>query len=77
MAEMCVALPGRVVWIGERSATSIPARIDVGSHEAPADLAMVPQAEVGDYVIAHSGFAIRLVETTTAEQVRAQLGITD
>ena len=74
---MCVTLPGRVVWIGDRSETSIPARIDVGNREAPADLAMVPEAEVGDYVIAHSGFAIKLVDIRTAQDVRGQLGIAD
>jgi len=74
---MCVAVPARVVWIGARSDTSIAARIDLGGHEAAADLAMVPEAGVGDYVIAHSGYAIRIVDAASAEKLRTQLGIAD
>lgn len=58
---MCVALPGEVIWIGPAACRSRPARIRVGSEEYEVDLMMVPEAGVGDHVVAHSGFAIRLV----------------
>ena len=72
---MCVALPGKVVWIGDRSETSIPGRLDLADRQTDVDLAMVPDVQLGDYVIAHSGYAIRIVEASTAEEVRDQLGI--
>lgn len=58
---MCVAIPGRIVSIGERSGPSIPATAVFGDVERDIDLAMVPDAEVGDHVIVHSGYAIRVV----------------
>lgn len=58
---MCVAIPGRIVSIGERSGPSIPARAAFGEIERDVNLAMVPEAKVGDQVITHSGYAIRLV----------------
>lgn len=58
---MCVAVPGRIVSIGERSGPSIPARVVFGEVERDVDLAMVPEAKIGDQVIAHSGYAIRIV----------------
>lgn len=58
---MCVAIPGRIVSIGERSGPSIPARVIFGEVERDIDLAMVPEAGVGDLVIVHSGYAIRVV----------------
>lgn len=58
---MCVAVPGRVVSIGERSGPSIPARVAFGEVERDIDLAMVPEASVGDHVITHSGYAVRVV----------------
>lgn len=72
---MCVALPGKVVWIGDRSETSTPGRLDLGDREADVDLVMVPDVQMGDYVIAHSGYAIRIVDTSSAKEVRGQLGI--
>ncbi len=72
---MCVAIPGKVIWIGDRSETSIPALLDLGSHETSADLIMVPNAEVGDFVVAHSGYAVRMFDREGAEALRTQLGM--
>ena len=58
---MCVAIPGRIVSIGEQTGPSIPATVVIGEVERDVDLAMVPEAVVGDRVIVHSGYAIRLV----------------
>ncbi len=56
---MCVAVPGRIVEIGERSPASVPARVDFGDRTLDIDLVMLPDAEPGDWIIAHSGYAIR------------------
>ena len=72
---MCVALPGRVTWIGATDAISIPARVDIGDREVAVDLAMTPEAGVGDYVVTHSGLAIRIVSHREAHEVRGSLGV--
>ena len=64
---MCVAVPGRVVSISEGQAPSRPAQVVFGGgqpHEV--DLAMLPDVGVGDYVIVHSGFAIKTVTPQSA-----------
>jgi hydrogenase expression/formation protein HypC len=68
---MCVAIPGRIVSVGERSAGSVPACLRFGDTERIVDLAMVPEAGVGDYVIVHSGFAIRVIPEAEALRVAA------
>lgn len=65
---MCVALPGRVEWIGHRDGASIPGRIRVGKALAEVDFILLPEVVVGDYVVAHSGYAVATVpEETVAE----------
>lgn len=73
---MCVAAPGRIVSIGKRSDASIPATVRIGEHTQAVDLVMLPQAEVGDYVVTHSGFGIRVVNSEDALLVLRDLGFT-
>lgn len=64
---MCVAIPGRVIAISKGPGPSRPAEVVFGDDETrEIDLAMVPAAEVGDYVITHSGFAISVISETAA-----------
>jgi len=63
---MCVAIPCRIESLDDDS-DARPARVSLpdGSMR-DVDLVLVPEAEVGDYVIAHSGFAISLVSESAA-----------
>ncbi|MEE8375785.1 MAG: HypC/HybG/HupF family hydrogenase formation chaperone [Acidimicrobiia bacterium] len=71
---MCLALPGRIEWIGKGSTSSIPATVSFGERTRDVDLVMVPEAKVGDSVIVHSGYAIRIV---SAEDVARILELVD
>jgi hydrogenase expression/formation protein HypC len=70
---MCVALPGRVEWIGQRSAISIPGRVLLGDSRLDVDLLLVPAAAIGDHVIVHSGYAISIVPSDAAAESLALL----
>lgn len=72
---MCVSIPARVVSIEERSGTSIPASVLVGDAEFRVDLGLVPEADVGDYVVIHSGYAISIIPWARAEETIAMLGL--
>lgn len=84
---MCLGIPGRVVSID--GAGSFPmAVVDFGGLRREACLAYVPEANVGDFVIVHVGFAIgrldedearRTLEVLRAmpEAVAAELGTTE
>lgn len=64
---MCLAVPGRVVMIDESRPLSRPGEVVFGTGEPrPVDLVMVPEAGVGDFVIVHSGFAIRRIAEEAA-----------
>jgi len=58
---MCLAIPGRIVEISEGSGLERVGIINSDGVQREINLGMVPDAAVGDSVITHSGFAIRIV----------------
>ena len=73
---MCLAVPGKVVEIlGEGDLRM--GRVDFSGVTRQACLAYVPEAQVGDYVLVHVGFALsRVDEQAAIETLRtlAELG---
>ena len=57
---MCVAIPGQVEQILERTEFSVPALVRFPNGSQRIDLVLVPDATVGDHIIAHSGYAVSL-----------------
>jgi hydrogenase expression/formation protein HypC len=70
---MCVAVPAQILWIGEGDDTSVAGRVEAAGKEMTVDLVMVPGAAVGDYVITHAGYAIRVVPSAEALEARRLL----
>ena len=65
---MCLAIPGKILTTeGEEMLRS--ARVDFGGVVREVNLAYVPEANVGDYVIVHVGFAISKVDEDEAQRV--------
>jgi len=64
---MCLAIPGKVVSIEQTNGLRL-GRIEFGGIVRQASLDFVPEAEVGDYVMVHVGFAISLVDAEEAER---------
>lgn len=58
---MCLAIPGRIVEIYAGEGLDHTGIIDSNGVRREVNLGMVPKATVGDSVITHSGFAIRIV----------------
>lgn len=56
---MCLALPARIVAIEEGAGLERLGRIVVDGVERDVNLALVPEAVVGDYIVTHAGFALR------------------
>jgi hydrogenase expression/formation protein HypC len=65
---MCVAIPARVISLGDAIAGSTPGKVDVLGVERDVDLVMVPSVGVGDYVVVHSGYAIGLIPEAHARE---------
>ena len=55
---MCLAVPGRIDSISDETPLTRRGQVDFGGVLTEINLAFVPEAGVGDYVLAHVGFAI-------------------
>jgi hydrogenase expression/formation protein HypC len=64
---MCLAIPGKVVSVEENSGMRT-GRVQFGGIVRQASLDFVPEAEVGDYVMVHVGYAISRVDAAEAER---------
>ncbi len=64
---MCLAIPGKIEEItGQLDETFRLARVDFGGIKKEVNLAMLPEAQVGDYVMVHVGVAISIVDEEEA-----------
>ena len=65
---MCLAVPGKIISVtGEDLARQ--ARVDFGGILKEVNLAYVPEAQIGEYVLVHVGFAISVVDEEEAGKV--------
>jgi len=62
---MCLAIPGKVLQKENREGALI-GRVDFGGITREVQLDFVPEAEVGDYVIVHVGFALSRLDAQEA-----------
>jgi hydrogenase expression/formation protein HypC len=63
---MCLAVPGQVVSIEDDPMRT--AIVSFAGVTKSVSLAMVPEAQVGDYVIVHVGFAISKLDEEAARR---------
>ena len=61
---MCLAVPMQILEIKDDGM----ARVTAMGAERDAALDLTPQAQVGDYVLVHAGFAIEIVDQQYAEE---------
>jgi hydrogenase expression/formation protein HypC len=66
---MCLGVPGQVLTIDGQDPLSRTGRVRFGGITKKVNLAYLPEARVGDYVIVHVGFAISRVDEKEAMQV--------
>ncbi|OFW53198.1 MAG: hypothetical protein A2V75_01840 [Actinobacteria bacterium RBG_16_70_17] len=70
---MCLALPGKVTSIEgegmERSAT-----VEVGGQTRHVSLALLPEAEVGQWVLFQTGYALQVLPEDEVEQLLELIG---
>lgn len=64
---MCLAIPALLVEKREHD----QAVVDLGGIRKPVSTALVPEAQVGDYVIVHVGHAIGIVDPEEAQKTLA------
>jgi len=70
---MCLAVPGKIVSIDDDDPLLRRGRVDFAGVVKQVNLAYVPEAQIGDYVLVHVGFAINTIDENEARQVFAYL----
>lgn len=66
---MCLAVPGKVVSIKDEDPLLRMGTVDFGGIRKDINLSFVPDAEVGDYVLVHVGFALNTIDEREADRV--------
>jgi hydrogenase expression/formation protein HypC len=66
---MCLAVPGKITSIAGDDPLVRTGKVDFGGIFKEVSLAYVPEAQIGDYVIVHVGFAISRVDQEEAQKV--------
>ena len=69
---MCLGVPGRIISLCEGELRT--GKVDFGGVSKDVCLAFVPEAQIGDHVIVHVGFAISRIDE---EQARTTLEYLD
>ncbi|WP_428821253.1 HypC/HybG/HupF family hydrogenase formation chaperone [Microbulbifer sp. MCCC 1A16149] len=66
---MCLGIPGLVEEILNSEPLERSARVRFGGISKEINIAFVPTAAIGDYVIVHVGFAISVINESEAKRV--------
>jgi len=64
---MCLAIPGKILEIYDHDGT-LMSKVDFGGVQQEVCLATTPEAQVGQYVIVHAGFALNLLSAEEAQE---------
>ena len=65
---MCLAIPGKIVSIEGTDPVLRCGKVNFGGILKQINLAYVPEAKIGDYVLVHVGFAISTVDEAEARE---------
>lgn len=65
---MCLGIPGKVISVEDNPLGIRMGKVSFGGIVKEVCLAYTPEAQVGDYVIVHVGFAISRLDEEEAQQ---------
>ncbi len=66
---MCLAVPGKIMSIEGTDSVFRSGKVNFAGIIKNVNLAYVPEAKVGDYVLVHVGFAISTIDEAEAQEV--------
>lgn len=69
---MCLAVPGKILETEDRDGNRI-AKVQFGGISRQVFLNFVPEAQVGDYVMVHVGFALSRIDAEEAARTLRML----
>ena len=65
---MCLAVPGKILSMSGDDPLNIIGKVSFGGVVKEVNLAYVPEAKIGDYVVVHVGFALNILDEEAALQ---------
>jgi len=66
---MCLGVPGKIVEINENPLGMTMGKVNFSGITKEVCLAYVPEAQLGEYVVVHVGFAISVIDEQEAMEV--------
>lgn len=66
---MCLAVPGKITNISGDAPLIRTGKVNFGGIQKEVSLAYTPEAQIGDYVLVHVGFAISTIDEAEAHRV--------
>lgn len=69
---MCLAIPGKIVELYQRDELPM-AKVEFGGVRKEVCLAYTPEAELGEYVLVHVGFALSRIDEQEAQEIFSTL----
>lgn len=70
---MCLAIPGRLVAVAGEPGLERRGTVEYDGVRQEVSLAYLPDAQIGDYVLVHVGFAITRIDTAEAERLLREI----
>jgi hydrogenase expression/formation protein HypC len=67
---MCLAIPAQILEIDQAADTGI---VSLGGVRRPVSLALIEDAEIGDFVLVHVGYALNKISAEEAERTLAMM----
>jgi hydrogenase expression/formation protein HypC len=65
---VCLAVPGELLELTDEHPLTRSGRVSFGGIVKVVNLALVPEAKVGDYIVVHVGFALSILDESEAMQ---------
>ena len=65
---MCLAIPGKIVSIDESNKDLKMAKVNFGGVMKDICIQWLPDVQIGEYVLAHVGFALNKIDQKDAEE---------
>ncbi|MBS1828850.1 MAG: HypC/HybG/HupF family hydrogenase formation chaperone [Acidobacteria bacterium] len=70
---MCLAIPGRILEIEDAETEFRQGKVDFNGVRKQVNLAFLPDAKVGEYVLVHVGIALHKIDEAEAQRTFALL----
>lgn len=64
---MCLAVPGKIISIDKSIPEFLTAKVSFGGAVKDISVQWLPEVKVGDYIVAHVGTAIEIINKEEAE----------